>query len=163
MRLARIPCSSARHPYWALCPPLTGVARARGGELVGELPTVKDAPVPSSMAARSPSRSARAPARDASEGSLSRRKAESGGIIPIILLAAPKRSSPPIGSATSKKPSRERAKGKSFRRDGRTEHTIEKENPKHSPIQNVMTSKRATWGIPKYYAHESSPVVNLSL
>ena len=32
MRLARIPCSSARHPsYSALCPPLTGVARAGGG------------------------------------------------------------------------------------------------------------------------------------
>jgi hypothetical protein len=45
--------------------------------------------------------------------------------------------------------SRERAKGESSRRDGRTEHTIEKENPKHSPIQNVMTSKRAAQGTPK--------------
>src|SRR5215212_8396939 len=35
MRLARIPYSSARHPCSALCPPLTGVARASGGRAGG--------------------------------------------------------------------------------------------------------------------------------
>jgi hypothetical protein len=51
MRLARIPCSSARHPYSAM----SHFYRC-GTDWRGELPTVKDAPVPSSMAARSPSR-----------------------------------------------------------------------------------------------------------
>jgi hypothetical protein len=32
-------------------------------------------------------------------------------------------------------------KGKSLRRNGSMEHTIENDNPKHSPAQNVMTSK----------------------
>jgi hypothetical protein len=53
MRLAPIAYSSAWHPYSALCLTFTGLARTLA---LGELPTVKDAPVPSSMAARSPAR-----------------------------------------------------------------------------------------------------------
>jgi hypothetical protein len=54
MRLARIAYSSAWHPYYsALCPTFLP---AWHGLALGELPTVKDAPVPSSMGARSPSR-----------------------------------------------------------------------------------------------------------
>jgi hypothetical protein len=42
---------------------------------------------------------------------------------------------------------RRRAKGKFLKRNASTEHTIEKENPKHSPLQNAMTSKRATYSL----------------
>jgi hypothetical protein len=35
-----------------------------------------------------------------------------------------------------------------------TEYTTEKGNPKHYSVENTTTSKRATWGTPKYYAHD---------
>src|SRR5215204_6833886 len=54
-------------------------------------------------------------------------------VIPIILYTSPKRSSPSCRIRCRKKPSRGRVEGKSLTRNGSTEHTIEKENPKRSP------------------------------
>jgi hypothetical protein len=65
-------------------------------------------------------------------------------IIPIILciLHLPSDHLPPYRIHCRQKAiSRGRVKGKSFRRNASTEHTIENDNPKHSPAQNVMSSK----------------------
>jgi hypothetical protein len=72
-------------------------------------------------------------------------KAESGEVVPIILWKVLNRPSSPYRirytqiSHLEKEP-----RAKSSTRNESMEHTIEKENPKHSPAQNVMTSKRAT-------------------